>query len=93
MDSEQVNSIQINAILHMTGVTSASGGINSANIIANLIFGTIGFVASTYGWKNKEPKPLVIGIGLSIFPYFVSNVYLIYLIGGALTAMLYFWRD
>ncbi len=93
MDVDQVNSLQVNTLLNMAGITSSSGGINTANIIANLIFGTIGSVTCIYGWKNKAAKPLVIGVALSIFPFFVSNILLIYGIGIALTALLYFWRD
>ncbi len=93
MDLEQANTMQLNAMLQMAGVTTANGGMNWGNIIANLIFGVIGTVALMYGWKNKSPKPLVIGIAMSIFPFFVSNTILVFMIGFGLTALLYFWRD
>ena len=84
---------QLNAMLQTAGVTTSTGGINWANIIANMIFGSIGFVVMMYGWKNKYPKPLVIGLALSVYPYFISNTFLIYGIGIALIAVLYFWRE
>ena len=93
MDIDQINPSQINSLLQISGVTTANGGINIAGIIANLLFGTIGFVALMYGWKNKAPKPLAIGLALSVFPFFVSNTLWLYVIGTALTALLYFWRD
>lgn len=88
MDTEQLNSLMQSA-----GLVSSSGGMNWASVIANLIFGLIGGVVLMYGWKNKEPKPLVIGIVMSVFPYFISNTILIYVIGGGLTAALFLWRD
>lgn len=93
MVNESVSMVDVNAMLHMAGVTTASGGINTANIIANLIFGTVGFVLLMYGWKNKEPKPLVFGLVISIFPFFITNAILIYVIGIGLIAWAYFWRD
>lgn len=88
MDPEQLNSM-----LKVAGVTTSQGDINYANIFANLIFGTIGFVVMMYGWKNKAPKPLVIGVALSAYSFFVPNAILNFAIGTALTALLYFWRD
>ena len=84
---------QLNSLMQTAGLATGSGGINWGAVIANLIFGMIGAVALMYGWKNKAPKPLVIGIVLSVFPYFISNTLLIYVIGIALTAALYYWRD
>lgn len=93
MENESVTMAGMNSMLQMAGVTTSSGGINTANIIANLIFGSVGFVFLMYGWKNKEPKPLVFGLGISIFPFFITNTILIYVIGTGLIAWAYFWRD
>ena len=85
---------QINMLIDAAKTTYGNGGgTNWPMIISWLIFGTIGFVACFYGWKQKEYKPLVIGLILSIYPYFVPNVFLSYAIGIALTAALYFWRE
>ena len=88
MDPEQINSL-----LQTTGITTSSGGINWANIIANIIFGSIGFVVCMYGWKNKYPKPIFIGLILSLYMFFTTNTILIYGIGIALLLLLYYWRD
>ena len=88
MDSEQIKTI-----LNSAGVTNSSGGFNWGNIIAGLIFGAIGTAAFMYGKSNKSPKPLMIGIILCVYTFFVTNLTMIYVIGIALTALLYFWRD
>jgi len=62
-------------------------------IIAYIIFGGIGFVAFSYGRKSTLFRPMVIGLALMIYPYFVPGTLAIYLVGIALTALLYFWRE
>lgn len=64
-----------------------------ANIVAYLIFGGIGLVAFIYGKKMALFRPMIIGIILMAYPYFVSKTLLIYLVGIVLTAALYFWRE
>lgn len=64
-----------------------------ANIIAYIVFGSIGFVAFVYGKKNALWHPMVIGIALTVYPYFISGTLLIYAIGVCLTVVLYFWRE
>lgn len=64
-----------------------------AKILACTIFGAIGFVAFSYGKKSEFFRPMVIGIALMAYPYFVSGMFFMYLIGIALTAALYFWRE
>jgi hypothetical protein len=62
-------------------------------IIGNLVFSTIGFFAFIHGWKHKNWKPLWIGIGLSAFPWFVSNVFVFYALGLGLCLCLYYFSD
>jgi hypothetical protein len=45
-----------------------------------------------YGRKQKAAVPLVCGLALIVFPYFVSNVVLLVGIGVLLTAIPYFFR-
>ena len=84
---------QVPEMLKMANITYGSGGINWSNIIANLIFSTIGFVAFMYGKKEKSAKPFVLGIILMGYTYFVPNTLLIYIIGIGLCVVLYYWRD
>jgi hypothetical protein len=57
------------------------------------LYGSIGLGFFIYGRNQKAPVPLVCGIALMVFPYFVSNVVLLVLIGAALIAIPYFLRD
>ena len=66
---------------------------NLAKIAAGSIFSAIGFVAFVYGKKRVLWRPMIIGLTLILYPYFVSGILAIYLIGIVLTAALYFWRD
>jgi hypothetical protein len=85
---------QKDMVLSSTGLPSpAAGGFSIANLIASLIFGSIGFIAFFYGKKNASWKPLVIGIILMAYPYVVSSTTMVYVIGVGLTASLYFFRD
>ncbi len=88
-----MDTTQIPELLNTAGLTTGSGGFNWPNLIGGGIFGIIGFSAFIYGKKQKSAKPLVIGLTLMIYPYFVPNTVLLYLVGVALSAALYFWRD
>ncbi len=75
------------------------GGKNSgeamtfSNIFGGILFGSIGFVAFIYGKKLSSFKPMALGLALMVFPYFIQEALWIYVIGGSLTAALYFFRD
>ena len=66
---------------------------SAAKIFAYIIFGAIGFAVFLYGKKNKFFRPMIIGIALMAYPYFISGTFFLYLVGIALTAALYFWRE
>ncbi|HKH43511.1 MAG TPA: hypothetical protein VKM72_02490 [Thermoanaerobaculia bacterium] len=57
-----------------------------------LIFGSIGLGFFVYGKKQGAVIPLVCGLALMIFPYFVSSTLLLVAIGAALIAIPYFVR-
>jgi hypothetical protein len=57
-----------------------------------LLFGSIGLGYFIYGRKQKAVVPLVCGLALVVFPYFVSNVVLLVGIGVLLAAIPYFFR-
>jgi hypothetical protein len=57
-----------------------------------LLFGSIGLGFFIYGKKQRAVVPLVCGIVLILFPYFVSNVILLVGIGVLLVAIPYFLR-
>jgi hypothetical protein len=45
-----------------------------------------------YGRKQKAVVPLICGLALMIYPYFVSNLVLLVVIGSVLIAIPYFVR-
>ena len=66
--------------------------LNSANLIAYVVFGSIGGAALIYGWKQRSLKPLVIGILLSVYPYFTPHPVALWGIGAVLTLALFFFN-
>jgi hypothetical protein len=63
------------------------------NLIGGIIFGAVGFIAFVYGKKMEAYRALGLGLALMIFPYFIANVIAMYVVGAALTAALFLWRD
>lgn len=64
-----------------------------ADIIVWVIFGAVGFVAFMYGKRQVEWKVMAIGMALMVYPYFVSNTIVLYVVGVALTVPLFIFRD
>ncbi len=59
-------------------------------LLWGVIFGGIGLGFFTYGKKQKAVVPLLIGIALFVFPYFISNVYILVIVGSVLVGLPYF---
>jgi hypothetical protein len=57
-----------------------------------LLFSSIGLGFFIYGKKQRAVVPLVCGIALMVYPYFISNVMLLVGIGVVLMAVPYFLR-
>jgi len=68
-------------------------GISFGWIFGGLIFGLIGMAAFGYGKKNAKYKPMIIGIVLMVYPYFIKNTIALYLTGIVLTVLLFYPRD
>lgn len=66
--------------------------MDSQSIIWGLIFGSIGFGYFLYGKKQRSVVPLVCGLGLMVFPYFVSNTVVLVIVGLLLSVIPYFVR-
>ena len=64
-----------------------------ANLLAGLIFGSIGFVGFVYGKRMTLWKPMFLGLALMIYPYFVGNTIALFVIGTVGTAMFFLLRD
>jgi hypothetical protein len=64
-----------------------------AALLGSILFGAIGFGAFVYGKKMVLYKPMVIGIALMAFPYFVPGTWPMYAVGCTLCLGLYLTRD
>ncbi len=67
--------------------------ISGANLFAGLLFSSIGFIGFAYGKKMSLWKPLLLGIALMAYPYFIESTALICGLGVLGTAGLFFLRD
>lgn len=66
--------------------------MNEAWLLWGLLFGSIGLGFFLYGKKQRAVVPLVCGVTLMIFPYFVSSTLLLVAIGAVLIAVPYLVR-
>jgi hypothetical protein len=66
--------------------------VNLAVLLWGLLFSSIGLGFFLYGKKQRAVVPLVCGLVLMIYPYFVPNVIAVVVIGVVLTAIPYFLR-
>src|SRR6266446_603465 len=71
---------------------SAMLNLSAANLIGGFVFGSIGFVAFIYGKRMNLWRPMLLGIGLMVYPYFINNDLLMIAIGTIGTAGLFFLR-
>ena len=86
----------LNEVLNAYGVSNLlgpGGGFNWWNILGGIVFSIIGWYAFIHGKREKSVRPMVVGVLLMAYPYFVANTLLFFVIGIALTAALYFWRE
>ncbi|MDZ4731629.1 MAG: hypothetical protein SH820_16995 [Xanthomonadales bacterium] len=66
--------------------------MNEAWLMWGLLFGSIGLGYFMYGKKQSAVVPLICGLMLMIFPYFVSSTLWLVVIGIVLIALPYFVR-
>ncbi len=67
--------------------------LSFANLMAGLIFGSIGFVAFIYGKRMNVWKPMFLGLALMVFPYFIGNTTWLFATGIFGTALLFLLRN
>jgi hypothetical protein len=61
-------------------------------LLWGLLFGSIGVGFALYGKQQRAPVPLLCGIALMVFPYFVPNVIALVGIGIVLMGIPYVFR-
>lgn len=66
--------------------------MDTSSLLLGLVFSSIGAGFFLYGRKQKRPVPLLCGLVLMVYPYFISNNGLLVAIGVVLIAIPYFVR-
>jgi predicted membrane protein len=66
--------------------------MNPSVLLWGVLFSSIGLGFFLYGKKQRAVVPLVCGLTLMIYPYFIPNVIALVAIGIVLTAIPYFLR-
>ncbi len=66
--------------------------MSSSLLLWGLLFGSVGIGFFIYGKRQRRVVPLVCGLALMIFPYFVSGTILVVVVGIVLIAIPYFVR-
>jgi hypothetical protein len=65
---------------------------SEASLLWGVVFGAVGLAYFVYGKKQQRFIPLLCGIGLIAFPYFMSNTIHLVVVGLALSVIPYFFR-
>jgi hypothetical protein len=66
--------------------------MNTSVLLWGLLFSSIGLGFFLYGKKQRAVVPLVCGIALMVYPYFIANVTVLIVIGVVLAVVPYFLR-
>jgi hypothetical protein len=66
--------------------------MTESSLLWGLLFGSIGVGFALYGRRQRAVVPLLCGIALMVYPYFVPNVFALVGIGIALMVIPYFLR-
>jgi hypothetical protein len=56
-------------------------------LISSIVFGSVGAGYFIYGKKQQQPIPMITGIALCAYPYFISNLYASVIVGTILVAI------
>ena len=62
---------------------------NATSFLVSLVVSSVGFVAFMYGKRQSRLPQMLVGVALMGFPYFVSNILVMLLIGAALLGALW----
>ncbi len=76
-----------------SGNVSPALNFEPYNLLAGLVFGTIGIGAWRYGKALDRWKPVAIGLAMMVYPYFTPRAWQTWSIGVALLVLLWFHHD
>jgi hypothetical protein len=63
--------------------------VNANSLLASVLLGSVGMGFFMYGKKQRRAPHLAVGVALMVYPYFVSSVALMLIIGVVLVGLLY----
>lgn len=66
--------------------------METTSLLWGMVFGSFGLAYFIYGRKQQALVPLLCGVVLMVFPYFVANTILLVMIGVVLIITPYFVR-
>ena len=66
--------------------------MNATSLLFGVIYGAIGFGYLIYGRRQQKGIALLSGLVLCAFPYFISNIVLLIVIGLVLIALPFYIR-
>lgn len=61
-------------------------------LIWGMVFGSVGLGFFIYGKKQKKIVPLISGLALFVFPYFIADITMLMIVGAILIVLPYFVR-
>lgn len=64
-----------------------------AGLLWGVLFSSIGLGYFIYGKKQRSIPALICGVLLMMYPYFVSNTWVLVIVGAVLVAVPWYWRD
>jgi hypothetical protein len=73
-------------------LTRSEAAVSTALLLWGVLFSSLGLGFFIYGKRQKAPIPLICGLALMVYPYFVSGVGVLVAVGIALVAIPYFVR-
>lgn len=79
-----------------TGMAPDAGSFfnfNPYNILAGIVFGTIGWGAFSYGKRLELWQPRAIGVAMMVYPYLIGNAWLLWGVGVGLMVLLWFYHN
>lgn len=66
--------------------------MTTASLLWGLLFSSIGVALFIYGKRQAAPVPLISGVALMVYPFFISNTTIVVIVGLALSAVPYMFR-
>ena len=71
------------------GVASLLAGMSMSGIIVGLVFSGVGYFYLNRGRAEGNTSKIACGVGMMLYPYFVTNTFYMILVGLALAAAPY----